>query len=182
MASRDSLSPSIQRVLTRFSELVRGVGYRHGLSEDEVDELMQSVRLRLWHARSSSEQIEATPASYMYRTAVSAALDVIRSRRDRANEQIDTTRESGEMRLGSLPGPDVELEHSELGAVVSRAVEEVTPSRRPVLRMYLAGYDREEIAALLGWSEAKTRNLLYRGLADLRALLSGRGIGPEVTR
>jgi RNA polymerase sigma-70 factor (ECF subfamily) len=118
----------------------------------------------------------------MYRTAVSAALDVIRSRRERANEQIDTSRESGEMRLGSLPGPDVELEHSELGAIVSRAVEEVTPSRRPVLRMYLAGYDREEIAALLGWSEAKTRNLLYRGLADLRELLSERGIGPEVTR
>ena len=37
----------------------------------------------------------------------------------------------------------------------------------------------EEIAALLGWSEAKTRNLLYRGLADLRSALAARGIGPE---
>jgi RNA polymerase sigma-70 factor (ECF subfamily) len=40
------------------------------------------------------------------------------------------------------------------------------------------GYDREEIADLLHWSEAKTRNLLYRGLEDLRQLLVARGIGP----
>ena len=44
--------------------------------------------------------------------------------------------------------------------------------------MYLKGYGREEIAALLGWSEAKTRNLLYRGLDDLRQRLIARGIRP----
>jgi RNA polymerase sigma-70 factor (ECF subfamily) len=45
--------------------------------------------------------------------------------------------------------------------------------------MYLAGYDSAEITQLMGWSEAKTRNLLYRGLADLRALLSAKGVGPR---
>ena len=45
--------------------------------------------------------------------------------------------------------------------------------------MYLAGYDREEIAELFGWTEAKTRNLLYRGLADLRARLADAGLTPE---
>ena len=43
--------------------------------------------------------------------------------------------------------------------------------------MYLAGHPREEISSLLGWSEAKTRNLLYRGLADLRGCLTAQGIG-----
>ena len=37
----------------------------------------------------------------------------------------------------------------------------------------------QEIADLLGWSEAKTRNLLYRGLGDLRARLTEQGIGWE---
>ena len=41
--------------------------------------------------------------------------------------------------------------------------------------MHLAGYSREEIAQLMGWSEAKTRNLLYRGLAELREQLGQRG-------
>jgi RNA polymerase sigma-70 factor (ECF subfamily) len=45
-----------------------------------------------------------------------------------------------------------------------------------VVRMYLSGYEREEIGELLGWSEAKTRNLLYRGLVDLRAKLMKLGI------
>lgn len=49
--------------------------------------------------------------------------------------------------------------------------------RRPAVRMYLAGYPREEIAELMGWTEGKTRNLLYRGLADLRARLTELGIG-----
>jgi len=31
----------------------------------------------------------------------------------------------------------------------------------------------------MGWSEAKVRNLLYRGLADVRAALVQRGIGPQ---
>jgi hypothetical protein len=35
---------------------------------------------------------------------------------------------------------------------------------------------------LLGWTEAKTRNLLYRGLADLRERLIERGFRPEGVR
>jgi DNA-directed RNA polymerase specialized sigma24 family protein len=38
------------------------------------------------------------------------------------------------------------------------------------------GHSREEIADLLGWTEAKTRNLLYRGLADVRARLLAEGV------
>jgi RNA polymerase sigma-70 factor (ECF subfamily) len=43
--------------------------------------------------------------------------------------------------------------------------------------MYLAGHSKEEIASLLGWTDDKTRNLLYRGLADLRAQLLSMGVG-----
>ena len=42
--------------------------------------------------------------------------------------------------------------------------------------MYLAGYSGEEVTKMMGWSEAKTRNLLYRGLADLRERLKEMGI------
>ena len=78
-------------------------------------------------------------------------------------------------------GPDAELEASELAGQVARAIETIPASRRPAVRMYLAGYPREEIASLMGWSEAKTRNLLYRGLADLRERLTELGIGWEKT-
>jgi RNA polymerase sigma factor (sigma-70 family) len=78
--------------------------------------------------------------------------------------------------------PHHDLEYSELSQQVARAIDDIPASRRPVVRMYLAGHPREEIADLLGWSEAKTRNLLYRGLADLRARLTELGVGWEVAQ
>jgi RNA polymerase sigma-70 factor (ECF subfamily) len=47
--------------------------------------------------------------------------------------------------------------------------------------MYLAGYNSTEIGALMGWTEAKARNLLYRGLAELRERLAEVGLAPERT-
>lgn len=174
------LSPAIEAVLTRFAAMVRRVGLRHGLSETDVDEVFQEVRIRLWHARASpdsaSEQISTVGSSYVYRTAVSAALDVIRRhRRARESSLEDSGDHSGEQ----YDDPESTLASSELARQVAQAIETIVPSRRPVVRMYLLGYSREEIADLLGWSEAKTRNLLYRGLADLRARLTEMGIGPE---
>jgi RNA polymerase sigma-70 factor (ECF subfamily) len=68
------------------------------------------------------------------------------------------------------------LAESELAGQIERALQTMQPSRRPVVRMHLMGHTREEIAKLLGWSEAKTRNLLYRGLADLRERLLAEGV------
>lgn len=54
-------------------------------------------------------------------------------------------------------------------------LERMVEARRVVVRMHLSGYEREEIIALLGWSDAKVRNLLYRGLQDLRERLTRAG-------
>ncbi len=74
------------------------------------------------------------------------------------------------------PGPDQALGESELAGQVERSIQTIQPSRRPVVRMHLMGHTREEIAELLGWSESKTRNLLYRGMADLRERLLAEGV------
>lgn len=188
----DQISPAIEAVLMRFAAMVHRIGIRHGLSESDVDEVFQEVRIRLWRARADGanraldtvpagpaggEQISSVGSSYLYRTAVSAALDVLRRhRRPREDALEDVGQEPA---APSRREPEQSLESSELAQQVARAIDTITPSRRPVVRMYLAGYTREEIAALLGWSEAKTRNLLYRGLADVRVRLTEQGIGPE---
>jgi RNA polymerase sigma-70 factor (ECF subfamily) len=78
--------------------------------------------------------------------------------------------------LADASGPEEDLSQSELAAQVERAIDAIHPTRRPVVRMHLMGHSREEIAGLLGWSEAKTRNLLYRGLADVRERLLAEGV------
>ena len=175
----DPLSPAIESVVTRFAAMVRRVGVRHGLSDGDVDEVFQEVRIRLWRARGDEGvQITAVGTSYLYRTAVSASLDVIRRRRRSREAALDGDGDD------LVPAPDAGdperlLDGSELAEQVARAIDTIAESRRAVVRLHLLGYSREEIAQLFGWSEAKTRNLLYRGLADLRERLGEWGIGPE---
>src|SRR6478672_8756442 len=149
----DPLSPALDAVVSRFADMVRNVGWRHRLSDADVDEVIQQVRIRLWQARGDSEQIRQSPASYVYRTAVSAALDLIRRRRARRAD-VTISLDVPEAALPSRRDPHHELEYSELSQQVAAAIGEIPASRRPVVRMYLAGHPREEIAEVLGWSEA----------------------------
>lgn len=175
----EATSQSLEIVLGRFADRVRGIALRHGLTGTDVEDLVQEVRVRLWKALHDGEKIQAAPASYIYRTAQSAALDLLRRRRARRETPVRISRLTGEMVLGESPPPDVRLEGSELAERIGEAIDQLADSRRSVVRMYLGGYGREEIADLLGWTEPKTRNLLYRGLADLRERLTEMGIGPE---
>jgi RNA polymerase sigma factor (sigma-70 family) len=174
------LSLAVEAVVSRFGAMVRQVGRRYRLEESDLDEVMQEVRIRLWRAQRTSEQIGDVSTSYVYRTASSAALDLIRRRRSRRSEHHQPVDEGAGAAIAERgPSPHGELEGSELAEQVAAAIETIPASRRPVVRMHLAGYPREEIADLMGWTEGKTRNLLYRGLADLRDRLTELGVGWE---
>jgi RNA polymerase sigma factor (sigma-70 family) len=165
---------------TRFGDVARRAGARHGLRGAEVDDVLQEVRIRLWRQGSDTdaggEKLSTLTPAYIYRTATSAALDLLRRRRTR-REQLSADVPA------SLAAPpharaDGMLEAGETLAAIEAAIEAIAPARRPVVRMYLAGYARDEIATLLGWTEDKVRNLLYRGLEDLRQRLVAQGIQP----
>ena len=176
----DRLSSELEAAVGRFAALVRRVGLRHRLSDADLEDVLQEVRIRLWRARSEArgEKTEPVSASYVHRVAVSAAVDLLRRRRARGGDRTVPLDEISEP-VAEHSDPARSVEESELAAQLSRAIDAITPSRRPVVRMYLAGYSGEEVARMMGWSEPKTRNLLYRGLADLRERLEEMGIGWE---
>jgi len=173
MADPHAPSSALETLLLRYGNLIRWAGRRSHLDEADLDEVLQDVRVRLWRARPSEAQLEATSASYVYRTAMSAAVDLVRRRRGRTEELVD------DQAVDPRADAAARAEKADTASLVHQAVDRLSDSRRPVVRMYLAGYDRHEIARLLGWSEAKARNLLYRGLEDLRAALKALGVGPE---
>jgi RNA polymerase sigma-70 factor (ECF subfamily) len=177
----DDVSPALEDLLARFGELLRRAGRRRGLAEQELDELLQDVRIRLWRALQTGEKISTVSASYAYRTAQTAAVDLIRRRRGKRETPLPAFADAAP--AGATPvvaAPQLEqMSRQEVAQRLDDALGELAQSRRVPVRMYLAGYPREEIAQLLGWTEAKTRNLLYRGLADLRSQLTAWGIGPE---
>ena len=171
----EQLSAALEAVVARFARMVRGVGARHGLSEADLDEVVQEVRIRLWRACPDGERIGELGASYVYRSATSAALDLLRRRRARGGALTDSVDDHADRLAFESAAPDA-LAGEELERTVLQALEALPLSRRTVVRLYLSGYEREEIAELLGWTEAKTRNLMYRGLADLRARLTEMGV------
>jgi RNA polymerase sigma factor (sigma-70 family) len=182
----DSVSDALEGVLARFGTLVQAVAWRHGLDGHDVDEVLQEVRFRIWRAHASSASISAAPASYVYRTAVSAALDLLRQRKraggGRAGHTIDSRTldelDALECRLPDGGDPARMLDAAELARAVEMAVTRIPASRQAVVRMYLIGHPLAEIAQLVRGPEPKTRSLLYRGLASVRRDLAAQGYGP----
>jgi RNA polymerase sigma-70 factor (ECF subfamily) len=181
MSPADRVSAALDALIARSADKVRMVGRAHRLDPAEVDEVFQEVRIRVWNAISSGERIAELPASYVYRTAASVALDFIRRRRARRDDSTDPIESACDSEDAGPRAPE-QVEARELGDLIEAALADVPVSRRAVVRMYLDGYGSGEIGLLLGWTEAKARNLVYRGLADLREVLARRGIGPEGIR
>lgn len=178
MAADQDLSRTLEELLARFGGVLRSVASRYRLVQHDRDDLEQEVRIRLWRA-IESERIGSVPASYLYRVASSAALDLIRRRRAIREEPMDDVRRHLQSLTERAPGPDGEAELTELAEQIRRAIDAIPASRRAVVHMYLGGYSSGEIADLMGWTEAKARNLVYRGLADLRARLASSDIIPD---
>jgi RNA polymerase sigma factor (sigma-70 family) len=157
------------RVVDQFAALVRRVGRSRGLDPADIDLLIQDVRVRLWKTGASSENLETLGSSYLYKVAMSAAIDLLRQKRSRREETID---EVSDVSSAALRVEPVDLaEREDLARRVRLALSAMVRNRRIVVQLHLDGYERSEIARLTGWSEAKVRNLLYRGLDDLRSLL-----------
>lgn len=166
------LSVLLDEIVRRFSGSIRATGARYRLPPSDIGEAEQEVRIRLWRVCGNPENITKLSASYLQRVVTTAVLDLLRRRRRAATH--DPVEDLPLPAPG--PGPDADVEAASLGVVVRAGVDSLGLARRTVVKLHLEGFRRDEIEALLGWSEAKTRNLLYRGLSDLREYLIARGI------
>jgi RNA polymerase sigma-70 factor (ECF subfamily) len=124
------------------------------------EDLVQMALVRLLE-RPHGEGSTPRGASYLWRVAYTVVIDEIRRfrRQQRQAEQLP----AGEQRT---PGPEARSELLEcLAALQDR--------RRTAVTLHLQGFRAGEVATALGWTEKQAENLVYRGLADLRACLEG---------
>ena len=165
-----ALSRAIEAMTAEWAGLIEAAAVRFHLEGFERDDLLQRVRLRLWRALDRPGQTGINP-SYGYQAAVSAAIDIVRERRgQRSIERVSLDAVSGTV-AATPDGPT----ESELVAALDAALGRLDPARRVAVRLHLSGHHLRDIATMAGWTESKARNLLYRGLADLRVALTGGG-------
>lgn len=187
MSGRDRDSDErLEDLLERYAGLLRAAVHRYcprdlGISAADVE---QEARVRLWRALEREKEL-GDPASYIYRIAVTATIDAVRRARTRREDQLRETADEehapsreDESRFvdDARRQPDAQLERRELMARVAAALSTLSDDRRRAVELHLQGLTLTEIAELLSWSEARTRNLVYRGMDDLRHALRREGI------
>jgi len=184
---RSETHERFERLMGRYSALLRSVVAQHcprGVGV-EASDIEQEARVRLWRVLEREKEL-TDPASYIYRIAVTSAIDAVRRVVARREDQFstDTSDDDQAKDVLTIPAdpshaPDAVTARRELMARIAAAVQSLPENRRRAVELHLQGLSLPEIGELLGWSEAKTRNLVYRGLDDLRDTLRREGIDYE---
>jgi RNA polymerase sigma-70 factor (ECF subfamily) len=151
---------------------------RHlGIDPADVE---QEVLLRVWRTLERESDLRS-PASFLHRVVATALVDAVRRRRARPEETAmlgDERSGEGLVRepAAAAPSPEEAANRAEILAAVDQELAEMPEGRRLAVKLHLQGFDTEEVGGLAGWSEPKARNLVYRGLEQLRRRLRQRGI------
>jgi RNA polymerase sigma factor (sigma-70 family) len=138
---------------------------KYGLDPDDI---LQEVKIRIWNLIRTEKTI-LSPASYIKKIVNSSVIDQLRKRRREDNlfrhERQVCISEQGQAYCWEA------IRKKAFQEAVGQAVERLIDSRRQVVKLYLLNLTIQDISSYLNWSHDKTRNLLYRGLADLRQSL-----------
>ena len=79
---------------------------------------------------------------------------------------------------GRQADPDRLARSSEIGRSILDCLAGLVRQRRLCTALYLQGHTVPEIGRLLEWTSTRANNLVYRGMADLRACLERKGVTP----
>lgn len=166
-----------QELLSRYGAFLRRTIARmmSGAGGASFEDVEQDARIELWRALQGERKI-AHPTSYIYRVAVTAALRAIRRAKTRRETPLAEEGFDGLPNTASLPDPEDLARGHETLRKLDSALSRLPENRRLAVSLHLRGMTTEEIGEILGWSEPKARNLVHRGLKDLRRELAAEGI------
>lgn len=169
----------LDELIHRYGRLVRAAILKVAgpRAETALDDIEQRVRIALWR-QLQGEQTITHPSSYLYRVAVRETVRVLRENAGPLTGAGASLEELEQAPSRNPAGdPEGSLMLKELGKEIDAALGALHPERERAVRAHLAGFEVNEIMRTYGWSYQKSRNLVARGMADLRQGLREKGIG-----
>ena len=165
-------------IVEQFSQFIRVhiqkfAPQRKGIDPDDI---LQEVKIKIWNILSDEKKID-NYASYIKKIVNSSVIDQLR--RIRREERVIFTEMQRKIAERRSTYNKEKIDDVECKNILGQSVDSLLESRRKVVKLYLLNMTLEEIAEFFNWSPHKTRNLLYRGLNDLKKILKEKGIEYE---
>jgi len=166
----ESPHTTFERLVRRYGQLVSRVvakaarGNAHGGEAD----IEQRVMVGLWRQISREQTVEH-PSSYLYRAAVRETVRYLKEEARRGQVGLDEAEEQASPSLNPEQSAGAQQQAQRLEA----ALGTLLPERAVAVRAHLEGHEVQEIMKLHGWPYQKARNLIARGMVDLRKALDG---------
>ena len=143
----------------------------------DPEDISQEVIIKIWKVLHDEKNVH-NYASYIEKIVNSTVIDQLRRfRRQTGIINIEKRKRIADQKNHYTMNSRVETDHSES---IGKAIGTLMESRRKPVRLFLLNMTLDEISIYLNWSRDKTRNLLYRGLADLKRALKEQGIDYKI--
>ncbi|MEO5978265.1 MAG: sigma-70 family RNA polymerase sigma factor [Chryseolinea sp.] len=154
-----------QKLYKLYSKAMFNVAYRIVRNQDEAQDALQEGFISAFR-NLDSYRADATFGAWLKRIVVNKALNSLNRKKPDPIPDDEAW---------DLAEEDVQGEYMEGLTIdrVKRSIAELPDGYRNVLSLYLIeGYDHEEIAGILGFTESTSKSQLNRAKGKLRELLS----------
>jgi RNA polymerase sigma-70 factor (ECF subfamily) len=157
----EAMTQTVDQLFQAHHGMVFRTAYRITGNAADAEDVLQTVFLRMVRGNPQMDN----PESYLRRSAVNAALDVVRARRDNGTLEEERMAASGSC-----------TELRELRDTLRRELSKLPPRTAEMFAMrFFEGYTNPEIAKLLGISQIvvavtlhRTRNKLKKSMGASR--------------
>lgn len=180
MNQRKSKSKEFEAVINRFTLFIKAYIQKYNLQKNgiDLDDIIQEVKIKIWKILEDEKKINNYP-SYIKKIVDSSVIDTLRKLKREEKILIHERQKIiSEQKRNYRNRTEISLDKN-LKKIIAQSIDLLLESRRKVVKLFLLNMTIDEIAALFHWSKDKTRNLLYRGLNDLKNMLKEKGIEYE---
>ena len=132
--------------------------------KDLAADAVQEALLKAWHRRDDFRG-DAALDTWIHRIALNAAIDLVRRRKTRAEDELDV--DSGLAEPSA--SPDSEYTRRALEKDLTVAMQRLSPKERQTfLLKHIEGWKLDEIAESLETSTNNVKSILFRAIRKLR--------------
>lgn len=134
-----------------------------------IPDVEQEIHVALWRRLKSGKEIRS-PASYLYKVALTTALAVIRRQHPEQETSLSSLSpaEGAQVEGGRAAEEGDRLQPVERARLLEECLDMLKEDQARAVRAYLAGFNHVEVAHLYGWSESVARHKIYRGIEALK--------------